>query len=478
MITLYEDQAELVQNVRNSFKAGNKSVLMQSATGSGKTQMAAYMVMQAMIKPAQGCIVFCVPRKALMEQTSETFNSHGMDHGLIGAGYTFNKYHKLYIATMQTLARRIESPDFPKMRMLVVDETHYGAAELDRIIKHAKAQGTWILGLSATPTKLSGQGLGCWYDDMVQGKSIRWLMDNKRLSDYRYFAPTILDLSALKVTAGDYSKGELNSFMEEKRQVIGDAVKYYKTHAMGNIHMVFGTSIKHSNMIAEEFRSQGITAAHVDGEMDRAELGKILRAYARREIKVITNCDLLTFGFDLSQASGLDVTIESISDLKPTMSVALQRQKDGRALRYKGGKPALFFGHANNAFIHGMPCEEIAWTLDDVKVSKRDVVKKMVTGKRCEKCHWLPPRPAPVCPNCGTPYEVQSREVEHVDGELVEMTKEQMQSKMDAMKKVKKDENKGAKTIEELIALGYTRGYKSPEGWAHKQMELRQSWKR
>jgi len=324
MITLYEDQAELVQNVRNSFKAGNKSVLMQSATGSGKTQMAAYMVMQAMIKPARGCIVFCVPRKALMEQTSETFNSHGMDHGLIGAGYTFNKYHKLYIATMQTLARRIESPDFPKMRMLVVDETHYGAAELDRIIKHAKAQGTWILGLSATPTKLSGQGLGCWYDDMVQG------------------------LSALKVTAGDYSKGELNSFMEEKRQVIGDAVKYYKTHAMGNIHMVFGTSIKHSNMIAEEFRSQGITAAHVDGEMDRAELGKILRAYARREIKVITNCDLLTFGFDLSQASGLDVTIESISDLKPTMSVALQRQKDGRALRYKGGKPALFFGHANN----------------------------------------------------------------------------------------------------------------------------------
>lgn len=478
MITLYDDQAELVENVRNSFKAGNKSVLMQSATGSGKTQMAAYMVMQAMIKPARGCIVFCVPRKALMEQTSETFNSHGMDHGLIGAGYTFNKYHKLYIATMQTLARRIESPDFPKMRMLIVDETHYGAAELDRIIKHAKAQGTWILGLSATPTKLSGQGLGCWYDDMVQGKSIRWLMDNKRLSDYRYFTPTVLDLSSLKIKDGEYTTGDLSSFMEEKRQVIGDAVNYYKTQAMGKIHMVFSTSIKHSNMIAEEFKSTGIMAAHVDGKMDKAELGKILRAYARREIQVITNCDLLTFGFDLSQASGLDVAIESVSDLRPTMSLALQKQKNGRALRYKGGKPALFFDHSSNAFVHGMPCEEHDWVLDNLTAKERGAIKKMVTGKRCEKCHWLPPRPVSVCPNCGTPYEVQSREVEHVDGELVEMTKEQMQAKIDAMKKVKKDENKKAKTIEELIALGYARGYKSPEGWAHKQMELRQSWKR
>ena len=92
---------------------------------------------------------------------------------------------------------------------MIVDETHFGDEALDKIIEWAKNYGAFVLGLSATPWKLNGKGLGCWYDTMVEGPTIRWLIDNKYLSDYRAFAPDTLDLSGIRMSAGDYNKKTL-----------------------------------------------------------------------------------------------------------------------------------------------------------------------------------------------------------------------------------------------------------------------------
>ena len=346
---------------------------------------------------------------------------------------------------------------------ILVHNCHFGGDGLDRLIKWLKANGTIILGLSATPWKLSGEGLGKWYDDMVQGPSVRQLIDAGRLSEYDAFAPSTPDLSGIKIAAGDYAKGQLAERMEQDRVLIGNAVKHYKTHAEGKLNIAYCVSIAHSEIVAQSFRDAGITAAHIDGKTPDIERKRIIKAYAKREIMVLTNCELLTFGFDLASQVGMDVTVECMSDLRPTKSLALQAQKWGRVLRRKP-YPAIIFDHANNFMQHGLPCDEREWTLDDrlhgvgTKGGERILPVKQclsdANGAGCFHCH----HPSPKCPKCGHVYEVQSREIEEVEGELEAIDKERI-------KKMARMEVGKAKTIADLERIRAERGY--APGWVY-----------
>lgn len=456
MIKLYPDQEEVLNELRRSIKT-SKAVLLQSPTGSGKTAMATHMIWSAKDKGKR--IVFTVPRKDLLEQTSETFNSYGIQHGYIAAGKTYNPYARVYIGMVDTMARRVSA--LPPADLVLVDETHFGASSLDNIISHYKMAGSWLIGMSATPWKLSGEGLGKWYDTMVQGKTIKWLIENKRLSDYRYFyGKTKPDLSGIGITAGDYAKGQLADFMEHQGIIIGDCVNDYRNRAMGRLHIVRCASIKHSQMTAQSFRNAGIPAQHVDGDTPMDERKRIFRAFARREILVLTFCDLLNFGFDLSQASGMDVCIESCSDLRPTKSLAGQMQFWGRALRIKD-YPAIMMDHVNNYIDHGLPCSDREWTLESRMQTKKSTDRAPPT-RQCENCFFVHP-PAPVCPDCGHVYEIKSRQIEEIDGELQEADKEKMRA-------LASKDTKEVYSLEELIQIGRARGYKNPTYWASKVM--------
>lgn len=454
MITLFPDQQEIVDAVRREMRT-SRATLLQSPTGSGKTAMATYMIQSARNKDRR--IIFTVPRKDLAEQTSDTFAAHGIEHGYIAAGKPYNPFARVYVGMVDTMARRVSA--LPSADLLICDETHYGAGSLDSVIKHYKGAGTWILGLSATPWKLSGQGLGCWYDSMVEGKSIEWLITNKRLSDYRYFyGRTKPDLSSIGVTAGDYAKGQLADFMEHQGVIIGDCVNDYRNRAMGRLHIVRCASIKHSQMTAESFRNAGIPAQHVDGDTPMDERKRIFIAFARRELWVLTFCDLLNFGFDLSQASGMNVCIESCSDLRPSKSLAGQMQFWGRALRFKN-YPAIMMDHVNNHIEHGLPCSDREWSLEDRTQDKKSTDRAPPT-RQCDMCFFVH-SPAPVCPDCGHVYEIKSREIDEVEGELLEANKE-------AMRVIAERDTTQIYSLEELIQVGKARGYKKPAFWASK----------
>lgn len=460
-ITPFPDQFDLINGVRNSMRR-YKSVLMQSATGTGKTVMASYMMQQAHGKGSR-CI-FVVPRRELLRQTAKTLDGYRIPYGCIAAGYTDNPFARIRLATSGTLARRLDTIAPPNI--LFVDECHFGGGDIDRIIKWAKDGGAWVIGLSATPWKLSGKGLGDWFDDMVQGPQIKWLIENKRLSDYRLFAPNRPDLSKIKTTAGDYNKGQLDDMMTEDRVLIGNAVKHYREHAMGRLNVAFGTSVKHAEIIAQSFRDAGIPAAHVSGAMDDDEIARRVKAFARRELLVLANCSLLTFGFDLAAAAGVDVTVESMSDLSPTQSLSLQMQKNGRVLRMKD-YPALIFDHSGNVDRHGLPDADRQWTLEG-REKKKGASERTEPTRQCECCYFVD-RPKPVCANCGHVFPVKAREIEQIDGELVEIDKN---AQIEA--KVKDKMAQGmAKTYSELVAHFVLKGSKNPHYQAKMIMDAR-----
>jgi len=451
LISLFPDQERLVNKVRDAMKE-SKSVLMVSPTGSGKTRMAAYMIDAARNKNNK--IIFTVPRKDLLEQTSLDFNKHGITHSYIAAEREYNPHSNVYIGMIDTMARRLDR--LPKANFIIHDEAHFGEGSRDKVIKHYESSGAWNLGLSATPTKLSGKGLICWYNRMVEGESIRWLIDNKRLSAYTYYmGKTKPDLSHIDTVAGEYNRGQLSDYMEHQGAIVGDCVSDYRKRCMGRLHIVRCASIKHSQMVAESFRSAGIPARHVDGEMSNAERKPVFMAFARRELLVLTFSDLLNFGFDLSQITGIDVCIESSSDLKPSKSLAGQMQFWGRSLRYKD-YGAIFNDHVNNCMTHGLPCDEREWSLDGVDKGTGSNKEKLIPVRQCTECDFCS-KPSLVCPNCGFVYPVKPRKITHVDGELVEV------KIGDKIVKINKDRKKQLHT---LINLARKKGIPNAEHFA------------
>ena len=453
-ISLYLDQADLIERTRHAMRS-NKAVLMQAATGAGKTVMAADMIHRSLEKGKRSILI--VPRRELLKQTAETFQSHDIPFGYVAAGYTPNPFAKVQLATSGTLARRLDKA--PQSDVAFVDETHFGGDELKRIILHYRSAGSWVVGLSATPWKLSGKGLGEWYQAMECGPPIADLIENGRLSRYRMFAPNHPDLSGIKTVAGDYAKGELSARMEGDRVLIGNAVKHYTQHSMGRLSVAYCTSVRHAQIVAQMFRDGGVPAAAISGDMDDAERSRLVRAFARRELLVLANCSLLTFGFDLASAAQMDVTIEAMSDLSPTKSLSLQLQKWGRVLRRKD-YPALIFDHAGNIDHHGMPDDPRDWTLEG-REKRAGNAEPVMPVRQCSECYFCH-RPSPECPACGFVYPLQSRTVEEVEGDLAEVTRRPPPSPQSM-----------AKDLDALIALGRQRGMKHPERWAAHVMSAR-----
>jgi superfamily II DNA or RNA helicase len=460
MINLYQDQQRVVDAARNKISQGHKNILIQACTGAGKSVMASYMIKSANQR-GNRC-AFVVPRTDLLEQMAKTFQNFELPYSYVASGEFYDPDSMNHICSMQTLVRRL---DTIKPRIIFIDETHYGKGQLDKIIEFFKAHGAMVIGLSATPWKMDGKGLGCYYDTMVQGESIRWLIDNKRLSDYRLFGVSKPDLSMIKIVNGDYSPSQLRDKMENDRVLIGDAVKHYKEHAYGRLNLAYCSSIKHSKITADMFNAAGIPAAHMDGETPKHERRKIIRDYAERKLWVLTSVDLMCFGFDLASQVNMDVAVETMSDLRPTKSLALQMQKWGRVLRMKD-EGALIFDHANNHETHGIPCMEREWTLADRKKKKRGEPEEGAEKtKRCPECFHLH-YPAPHCPVCGHVYTAEElKPLETIDAELQEI-------KIQQEKRAKRREEGMCETLEDWEAIAEERGYK--KGWARMRYQLRQ----
>lgn len=423
MIELYDDQKELLESVRSSIRRGNKSVLIQACAGSGKTVVGAAMIAGSQAKGMRS--LFVVPRKELRNQTAKTMDSYNLPYSYVSSGMPYNEYNKTFIATSGTLVNKLGK--LPKMNLVFLDECHIGADGFSKIVSHYKNEGAVIVGLSATPTKLSGRGMGDWFDDMVCGKSAKWLIEHKRISEYKPYIIDVPDLSGIKITAGEYNHGQLSSKMESDRVLVGNAVKYYKEHSMGMLGVTYTTSRKHSEIVAEDFRNNGIPSTHIDGTMSDDERAKIIKAFARREILQLVNCEILTYGFDLSAAAQMDVTIECLTDLQPTQSLAKQIQKWFRVLRYKAF-PAVIYDSAGNIMNikgelkHGFPCDDREWSLQGTTKTKREGKERAVKIMQCTRCYYAQkPNYERKCSNCGYIQPVQERDIKTVDGELREI---------------------------------------------------------
>ncbi len=453
-------QQDVIDRTRIALRS-HASVMIQLATGGGKTCIAATMLGTARERGRRAW--FLAHRDFLLEQTSRTFDQVGIPHAFIAAGRLADASEAIQIVSVQTLGRRLRRYTPPDL--IVWDEAHHVAARTYKQIREW-AHASRHIGLSATPVRLDGKGLDAYFGAMVLGPSVGQLIDEGYLSRYRAFAPGKLDLSKLHNRGGDYASDELADVMDTS-QIIGDMVRHYRERAEGKRAIYFAVSIKHSQHIASSFLAAGIPAVHLDGDATTAERIAAAQAFARGDIRVISNVDLFGEGYDLaSQAGSPDAVVEAVGLARPTQSLALHLQQVGRCLRPKP-EPAMILDHAGNILRHGLPDDAREWSLQGIERRKKSD-QAATSVRQCMSCFACAPATARVCPECGVPFAVLAREVEELEGELQEIAT-QVAREADARRG--RQAIGLAKTREALETIARARGYKP--GWVDYIMRAR-----
>ena len=452
---LRDYQNVIIAETRTLLRAGARSVLIQSPTGSGKTALTAHMMGNAAARGHRAW--FTVHRRELIRQSIQTFDVVGLDHGVVAAGFQPDPRPLVQIGSIQTLSRRAHRLQAP--RLIVWDECHHLAAKSWASVYEAYPDAIHI-GLSATPERLDGTGLGHWFEHLVAGPSVSDLIAAGWLVPYRLFAPAPIDLTGVHTKLGDFVRGELAGVMD-KPTITGDAIGHYKRYANGKRAVAFCVSIEHSRHVVASFNAAGIPAAHVDGETDPGERDATVQRFERGEILLLSNVDLFGEGFDLP-------AIECVIQLRPTHSRTLFLQHCGRGLRPSPGKTeCIILDHAANSQRHGLPDDPHDWSLEGTRKKKSTTGQAPV--RQCLRCFATVHAAASNCRYCGYVFSAEPRDVEQVDGELVEIALDPIE-----VRQLRRVEQKKASTLDDLIALGRARGYKKPEAWAHHVFAARQ----
>lgn len=452
---LYPHQEGVVSEAREALLS-HQCVLLQAATGFGKTAVASFMLSRS--RDLQRRAMFVCHRRELLAQTSATLKRVGVPHGFIAAGMAHDPFVGCHIASVDTLKNRLDK--IPVPNLLIFDECHHSAAAgWEKVHEWALKGGARIVGLTATPIRTDGMGLNKYFYHMVKGPSVAWLMENNYLSRYEAYAPSTPDLSNVKTRLGDYDQAEIAQIMDNS-MIFGCAVDNWKKLAMGKRTIAFAPSIKLSEKLAAQFSVNGIPAEHLDGGTDKKDRAETIRRFASGETKVLTNVNLFSEGFDLSAIAGRDVPIEAVILYRPTQSLAMHLQQVGRALRPKP-YPAIILDHAGNLMRHGLPDMPFEWTLEGKQKKKRGVEEPDVKVKQCPECYAVHP-PAEHCPHCGFIYpKPEGKIVEIVDGDLKRIDAEAM---MKARKKAKQM-IAACVTREDFVQVAKMCGYKP--GWVH-----------
>jgi len=446
-VNLRQYQTDLVTEINDELRYFSKAPLVVLPTGGGKTWVAAQVTHDAVSEGKS--VWFLAHRQELIAQASKAFSLFGIRHGLLKAGVEADTSQRVQIASVQTLVRRLKS-GYPPPDLIICDEAHHGVSNSFRKIFAAYPEAS-LLGVTATPCRMNGAGLGDVFDSMLLGPSSQWLTDEGFLSPARYYAPPQkADLGGIHTRAGDYVTSELEEAMDDG-EITGDAVSHYQRLCDGVPMLVFCVSVAHAHHVAEDYARAGYRAAAVDGKLSDEDRADRISGLGTGKYQVITSCDLI--------GEGLDVPIVSaVQLLRPTQSPALHLQQIGRGLRPAAGKEYLtVLDHVGNTAKHGFACTERAWTLEGKKKSESPPATRT-----CGSCYSVH-RTAKTCPYCGFEYPIVSKALtakKIVDGELVEVVQ---------TKEERREEEENANSFEELVAIAKSRGYKRAHYWAIKR---------
>jgi superfamily II DNA or RNA helicase len=422
VIELRDYQEDALRTLRDRIRMGKRRPLLVAPTGAGKTTIAGAMIHGVMAKGRRA--IFLAHRKELINQCAGRLTQFGVPHGVIKAkDKRRDPTRPVQVASVQTLTNREHWP----ADLIIVDEAHRSTSKtyVDILERY---DNPIVVGLTATPYRMDGRGLGEIYDDIVEVCATQDLVDLGYLIRPSVFGSVQpVDLSGVSTSMGDFNKKELAGAMEGhvlRGEILTNwtrvvsaymqkrGVTATKPADLDACTVVFASSVEQSIKIAEQFKAVGVPAAHIDGKTPDDERDEILAKLRSRELTVVSNFGLLTEGWDLPH-------LECVILARPTRSKSLYRQMVGRIMRPDDDKRfAIVLDHGNCTRMHGFATDPQEYTLDGREARPRKG-SKPAPHKMCERCLAKLPMNSNACDICG--HQKLKLPVEYTNEMLVEL---------------------------------------------------------
>lgn len=418
-IDLRPYQEGAISSMRAEMAAGARKIVLASPTGSGKTEIGMSIIMKNQLKGSTAW--FIVDRVTLIDQTSERFFSHGIDHGIIQGDNRLTDYSKpVQIASAQTLARRSirKLPD-----LILWDEAHCEYKSVLKLIE--EAQDARVIGLTATPFTA---GMADHWDGVVNVTTVNRLLAEGYLAPLKIKACVSPDMKgAKKKFNGEYEEEEAG---QRGIVIIGDVVRTWMEQTVAQFGgpvktIVFSPSVKHGEELCRQFAEAGFNFQQIS-YLDKSDDDRKAKIKEFRKpdsaIHGLVSCAVLTKGFDVPDV------LCGISCRPYAKSFSSHIQEMGRVMRTSPGKEfGLWLDHSGNCISFA---DDTAWLyeygVDSLSTAqKKDSEPREPTEKERAKhfcgCCGLQLAPSALsCPACGWERPTAST-IQFVQGELVDL---------------------------------------------------------
>lgn len=341
-------QTEALASLEELRRSGRTKALLISATGTGKTYLAAFAVQKA----APRRILFLVHREQILKQAAQTFQ-HVL--GNISIGFltgTHKNFTAPYLfSTISMMAKPEILAQFAPTHFdyIIIDETHRaGAASYRKIIEYFRPQ--FCLGMTATPSRSDGFDIYRLFDyNIAYEIHLKQAMQENMLCPFHYFGIT-------DITIDNKEIDDISAFTEltadERVEHIIEKAQFYGWCGERVKGLVFCRNIEEARILSQKFNAKGFFTVALCGE-DKQEIRE--NAISRLEQKerfsgldYIFTVDIMNEGIDIP-------AVNQIIMLRPTKSSIIFVQQMGRGLRRYPHKDYVvildFIGNYQNNFM-------------------------------------------------------------------------------------------------------------------------------
>ena len=337
MISLRNYQQQCVDSVLSSRQRGVYRPIISLATGLGKT-----LIFSEIAKRINRRTIIIAHRDELIRQAREKLLLIWPEiEGNIGIvkGDIHDPDKPVVIASIQSASRgnRLKDLQNAGFDLCIIDEAHHSAAPTYEKLVHelgfmSDDQTKMLLGVTATPKRGDGVGLSSIFQEIVFNRSIAWGIKNSYLSPLigRRIS-TRVSLKGVHTQAGDFVAAQLSRTINVpgRNKLVVESYQRYGSDRKKTL--AFCADVRHAKDLAAMFNVAGVSSAALHGKMDIGERRNLLESFESGKIRILTNCGVLTEGFDSPQ-------VDSILLCRPTQSPGLYVQCVGRGTRVSPGK--------------------------------------------------------------------------------------------------------------------------------------------